>query len=160
MKITRRLFSIGLGSFAATPLLPVPVMSATPTAGLASSQLKWAEMIARGQSKSSTGMLVRHLGVSPQTAARLQSSLVEKGVLGSPDLGGHYITTNPIDATARRFGVKFNDVGQRALDFAKRLNPQSDQDQRDDAVPASHANTSQGPCDIITPNHRSGEDLV
>ena len=151
---------MGLGAFSTAPLMPVPSLAAVPMADLSASHMMWAEAIAKGQGNSTPAMLARHLNVPQSMAQGLQNKLVENGVLGAPNTAGARVAMNPIDATGRKFGLRFSEVSDRISTLTKRLYPHENNDKRDDSIPTSHADPHEGPSDVVTTYDRRGEDLI
>lgn len=97
----RRQFLKTASAVGLSTAVPIPVTIAAPTPAFASASAeamsyKWAEMIVRAHNKCSVPMLQRLLKISGSQAGRIQTLLLENGVLGSRNAYGFYQASKPL----------------------------------------------------------------
>ena len=164
--MNRRFFTFGLGALLGAPKVSIAAPAAPTVAG---AHLKLATMLSRAHDSCSPEFLMRHLKVDRAMAARVQQALIQSNVITAPSASGVSYAVNPMQFSrlSNSMPVQSHGMAQEARErVAKALAPREGREpddceaQADDGIPASHRDTDEIPCDLVTTHDRCGEDLV
>lgn len=136
----RRQFLKTVSALGLSSAMPIPVTIAAPapafaSAGAEAMSYKWAEMIVRAHNKCSVPMLQRLLKISSSQAGRIQTLLLENGVLGSRNAYGFYQASKPLYqelfpkpvSIADNLSAKLQDaVENRSVEDADKVDAETD----------------------------------
>lgn len=115
MYMNRRIFLSTLSALMATPALPAMA------APIAPQHMITAKIIARSHNRCTTDMLVRHLRVPADMAARIQAQLLRQGII-TPPVAGISMATNPSNtACITNEAFKPTNLLQRAAQLREKM---------------------------------------
>lgn len=118
--MNRRFFIGTMSALVASPTLPAMA------APIAPHHMVTAKIIARSHNRCTTDMLIRHLRVAPDIAARIQAQLLRQGVI-TPPLAGVSMATNPTNtACITNEALKPTNLLQKAAQLRDRLDALAD----------------------------------
>lgn len=113
--MNRRIFLSTLSALMAAPALPAMA------APIAPQHMITAKIIARSHNRCTTDMLVRHLRVPTDMAARIQAQLLRQGII-TPPVAGVSMATNPTNtACITNEAVKPTNLLQKAAQMREKL---------------------------------------
>jgi hypothetical protein len=115
MYMNRRIFLSTLSALMAAPALPAMAVPIAPQHTIT------AKIIARSHNRCTTDMLVRHLRVPADMAARIQAQLLRQGII-TPPVAGISMATNPSNtACITNEALKPTNLLQRAAQLREKM---------------------------------------
>lgn len=165
--MNRRHFTLGLGALFGVPKVPLGAV-AVPFSGVAH-HMKLASMISRAHNTCSPSFLMRHLKVDATIAGQLQRELIARNIITAPAANGISHAVQPMQISKLPQAVSQNAPASHDLNnqLKEQLSaaqesgePKQSKAEAEDAVPASHRDADEIPCDLVTTRDGCGEDLV